>query len=168
MLNKEHIWKQLGTYEQMMLEHSYYSLTGTLRVYVACLYRLTSDKSSFCKKHGTYKDFYSMLYCCGILQSSNDVWGNCFCSLFRASTSDGDYLFYVILSCSYFCPHNGNLYIAEGRALHLPLPGGAGVHPHQKAITKEREVQVSLVLQLPNRAPILGLQRIRMPLISKG
>ena len=101
MLNKEHIWKQLGTYEQMMLEHSY-RLTGTLRVYVACLYRLTSDKSSFGKKHGTYKDFYSMLYCCGILQSSNDVWGNCFRLLFRASITDGDYLFYVILSCSYF------------------------------------------------------------------
>jgi arginine/glutamate-rich protein 1 len=39
-----------------------------------------------------------MLYCCGILQSSNNVWGNCFHSLIRASVSDSDWLFHVILS----------------------------------------------------------------------
>ena len=77
-------------------------------------------------------------------------------------------MFHVILPCSYFFPHNGNLCIAEGRALHPPLLEGARVDLHQKDVTNERKVGVSLALQLPNQVLSLVLQRIRMPLISKG
>jgi hypothetical protein len=57
---KECIRTQLGTYEQMMLEYNY-------------RYSALLDKNSFGRQQGMYKDFYSMLYCCGILQSSNNV-----------------------------------------------------------------------------------------------
>jgi hypothetical protein len=70
--------------------------------------------------------------------------------------------------CFYIFPYHGNLCIPEGRALHPPLLGGARVDLHQKDVTNEREVGVSLAPQLPNQLLSLGLQRIRMSLISKG
>lgn len=170
MLKKEYKKRQLGIYEQMMLKYSYPIFC------VACLYGLT--RIPLVKSMEPTKIF---TLCCIAVESSkgysNNVWGNCFRSHFRASVADSDSLFFMLV-CSYFYPHNDNLCIAEGRALHLPqdgakavlhLLGGTKVDHHQQDVTKEREVRASLALRLPNlKVLTLGLQRIRMPLISKG
>lgn len=48
--------------EQIILTYS------TSLFCIACLHGIWTNKYSFGKKHGTYKDFYSMLCTCGMLQ----------------------------------------------------------------------------------------------------